>query len=113
MPLGPVVQNADIQPDTLEVRVYPGADGDFEWYCDTGDSYDYERGLRRVIPLHWDDAARILTVGESTGSYPGMPGRIHLRLVVVREAHGIGGEVTAAHDGEGVYDGKTLHIRAS
>jgi alpha-D-xyloside xylohydrolase len=112
LPLGPLVQNADIQPDTLEVRVYPGADGDFEWYSDAGDSYDYEKGQYRIVPIHWDDAARTLTLGGSPGSYPGMPEQIQIQLVVVRDAHGVGGGLTEASDGEGVYEGKTLRIRA-
>jgi len=113
LPLGPRVQNADVQPDSLEIRVYPGADGNFEWYCDAGDTYDYEKGLHRIIPLHWDDASRTLTLAESQGSYPGSPKRIHIRLVVVREAHGVGGALAAASDGEAVYDGKMLRIKAN
>jgi alpha-D-xyloside xylohydrolase len=112
VPLGPAVQNADSQPDMLEVRVYPGANGDFEWYSDAGDTYDYEKGVHRIVPIHWDDAARTLTLEASTSSYPGMPKRVHIRLIVVRETHGVGGEITAQSDGEGVYDGKTLHIQA-
>jgi alpha-D-xyloside xylohydrolase len=112
VPFGPVVQNADIQPDTLELRVYPGADGSFEWYSDAGDTYDYEKGSYRIVPIRWDDAARTLTLGESPHRYPGMPKRIQIRLVVVREGHGGGGEVAGTSDGEGVYDGKPLHIKA-
>jgi alpha-D-xyloside xylohydrolase len=112
VPLGPLVQNADVQPDMLEVRVYPGSDGDFEWYSDAGDTYDYENGLPRIVPIHWDDAARTLTLAESPNRYPGMPERVHIRLVVVREAHGAGGEMAHASDGEGMYDGKLLRIKA-
>jgi len=112
LPLGPLVQNADIQPDMLEVRVYPGADGDFSWYSDAGDSYDYEQGVHRIVPIHWDDAARTLTLGEAAGSYPGMPQGIRIQLIVVREGHGAGGSPSVAVDGEGVYDGKTLRIKA-
>jgi alpha-D-xyloside xylohydrolase len=112
LPLGPMAQNADIQPDTLEVRVYAGADGDFEWYSDAGDSYDYEKGRHRIVPMHWDDAARTLILGESAGSYPGMPRQIQIQLIVVRDAHGVGGNLTEAVDGEGVYKGKGLRIKA-
>ena len=110
VPLGPVVENADIQPDTLELRVYPGADGDFEWYSDAGDTYDYEQGLYRAVGIHWDDSTRTLTLGESKNRFPGMPERVHIQVVVVREAHGAGSEITAASDGDGVYDGKALRI---
>ena len=112
LPLGPLVQDADSQPDLLEVRVYPGADGDFEWYSDAGDSYDYEKGLHRVVSIHWDDAARTLTLRESQGSYPGMPRQVQIQLVVVRDGHGVGGNLTEAVDGEDVYEGKSLRIRA-
>ncbi len=97
--------------DLLEVRVYPGADGEFEWYSDAGDTYDYEKGLHRMVPLHWEDAARTLVVGEGQGSYPGMPERVRIRLVVVSEAHGVGEEPTAVSDGEALYDGKGAAYR--
>ena len=112
VPLGPVVQDAEDPLDLLEVRVYPGTDGEFEWYADAGDSYDYERGEHRIVPLRWDEAARTLVVGEGQGSYPGMPQRIRIRLVVVTEAHGVGEEPTAVIDGEAVYDGRELRIAA-
>jgi hypothetical protein len=41
-----------------------------------------------------------------------MPKRVQIRLIVVQETHGIGGDITAQSDGEGVYDGKTLHLEA-
>jgi len=112
LPLGPIVQNTAVQPDTLEIRVYPGADGTFEWYSDAGDTYDYEKGQRRVVPLRWEDATRTLVIGDAVGQYPGMPERIHIRLVVVREAHGVGIEVAAGADGETAYDGKSARIKA-
>lgn len=110
VPFGPVVENADVQPDRLELRIYPGADADFEWYSDAGDNYDYESGQYRTVPIHWDDSARTLTLGDSNKRFPGMPERVHIQLVLVRDGHGVGGGITAASDGEGVYDGKTLRI---
>jgi alpha-D-xyloside xylohydrolase len=110
VPLGPVVENADAQPDSLELRVYPGADGDFEWYSDAGDTYDYQNGLYRTVRIHWDDSARTLTLSDSNQHFPGMPHRVHIRLVVVKDAHGAGSGITGTSDGEGVYDGKTLRI---
>jgi alpha-D-xyloside xylohydrolase len=112
VPLAAVAQDAEDPLDLLEVRVYPGADAEFEWYADSGDSYDYEKGLHRTVLLHWDDASRTLVVGEAQGSYPGMPERVRLRLVVVSEAHGIGEEPAAESDGEAVYEGRELRIAA-
>jgi alpha-D-xyloside xylohydrolase len=112
VPLGPVVQNAAAPTDMLEVRVYPGADASFEWYSDAGDTYAYEKGERRIVPMHWEDATRTLTLGDAIGKYPGMPGRIRIVLVVVREGHGAGIEVTEdSSDGETLYDGKAARIK--
>ncbi len=112
VPLGPVVMDADAQVEELEVRVYPGADGDFDWYSDAGDTYDYEKGERRVVSMHWNDSARTLELEEAQGSYPQMPERVHIRLVVVSEGHGAGAEVSTAGNGEVVYEGKSLRIAA-
>src|SRR6185437_6974059 len=112
VPLGPPVQDAEEPLGTLEVRVYPGANGQCEWYADAGDTYDYEKGLHRTVLLRWDDAARTVVVGEERGSYPGMPERVRIRLVVVSEAHGVGEEPTARSDGEAMYEGRELRIAA-
>jgi alpha-D-xyloside xylohydrolase len=112
VPLGPLVQDSEAEADLLEVRVYPGADGDFEWYSDAGDSYDYEKGLHRIVPLRWEDAARTLVVGEGKGSYPGMPARVRISLVVVSPTHGLGEEATSVSDGEAWYEGRALRIAA-
>lgn len=112
VPLGPVVQNADAQVAELEVRVYPGADGDFEWYSDAGDTYDYEKGLRRTVSMHWDDAARTLTLGAAQGHYPGMAKRIAIRLVVVSEDRGNGMDISTAFDDTSVYHGELLRMTA-
>ena len=36
--------------DSLEIRIYKGADGNFNLYEDEGDSYNYEDGKFSVIP---------------------------------------------------------------
>jgi alpha-D-xyloside xylohydrolase len=112
VPLGPVVQDAEAPLDLLEMRVYPGADAEFEWYSDAGDTYDYEKGSHRIVPLRWEDATRTFVLGEGQGSYPGMPQRLRIRLVVVGEGHGVGETPTAAIDGEALYEGRALRIKA-
>ena len=59
------------------------------------------------------DSARTLTLNKASGSYPGMPARIHVRLVVVGENHGAGAEGSKLFDGEAVYQGKALRLTAS
>jgi alpha-glucosidase len=78
LPLGPVIQSTAEAEDPLEIRVYPGADAAFSLYEDNGDNYDYEKGALTHIPMHWDDHARVLTVDDRQGSYPGMLATRHL-----------------------------------
>ncbi|MBR4826413.1 MAG: DUF5110 domain-containing protein [Bacteroidales bacterium] len=72
LPVGPDIQwSGDKAGAPIELRVYPGADGSFVLYEDDGLSYAYERGEYSRVPLHWDDAARTLTVGAREGSFAG------------------------------------------
>jgi alpha-D-xyloside xylohydrolase len=74
LPLGPDVQYANENPGApIELRIYPGSDGRFDLYADAGDGYGYEQGEFAWTPLVWNDAARTLTIGPRSGSYPGMP----------------------------------------
>jgi alpha-D-xyloside xylohydrolase len=83
VPLGPVQQyTGQDRTGELEWRVYPGADADFALYEDEGVNYAYEKGARSTIPLHWNDRLHTFSIGERTGTYPGMianrPFLIHL-----------------------------------
>ena len=87
-----------------------GADGDFTLYEDENDNYDYEKGVYATIPLHWDDAAQTLTIGERKGEFPGMLENRTFRVVFVRENHGVG--VNASDEAEKVvqYSGKQISV---
>lgn len=75
----------------LELHVYPGADGTFTLYDDAGNDYAYEQGEYAQIPLHYDEAAGTLTIGERTGSYRGMEGQIRYEVYVsnVKKTQGV------------------------
>jgi alpha-D-xyloside xylohydrolase len=64
LPLGKPILSTDQKQAIAEVRVYPGADGDFTLYSDDGRTYAYERGDDQITHLHWSDAKRKL---ELTG----------------------------------------------
>ena len=84
LPLGPEMQWSDEKPaDPIELRIYPGADAFFTLYEDDGVSYAYEKGACSMIPIIWDDASGTLTIGERSGSFPGMLGE---RRFIVRLA---------------------------
>ena len=73
LPLGPEMQYVGEKAwDNLEIRVYPGADGDFTLYEDEGDGYNYEKGIYTTIAFHWNNKSRTLTIGNRKGEYPGM-----------------------------------------
>ena len=93
LPLGPSVEYSTQSPTIpVELRVYPGADGDFVLYEDENDNYDYEKGAYSTIPFHWDNAARRLTVGERQGSFPGLMVSRAFRVVMVESNSGAGVE---------------------
>jgi len=109
LPLGPDEQWSTEKPeDPIELRIYPGANGDFTLYEDENDTYNYEKGVYATIPLHWDDAAHTLTIGSRKGQFPGMLENRTFRIVLVRENHGIG--INAADEPDKVvqYSGKQL-----
>ena len=84
LPLGPDVQYAnENQYDNLELVVYPGADATFTLYEDEGDNYNYEKGQYSTIPLTWNDRAKTLTIGQRTGTFPGMKQSRTFRVKVI------------------------------
>jgi alpha-D-xyloside xylohydrolase len=93
------------------LRVYPGADGDFVFYEDENDSYRYEKGAHSTIALHWDDAAKTLTLGAREGSFPGMLAEHTFRVVLVSKGLGVGiGESTTAEKTV-IYKGAKLVVK--
>ena len=73
LPIGPEMQYVGEKAwDNLELRLYPGANGDFTLYEDEGDNYNYEKGQYSTIAFHWNDKARTLTIDDRKGSFPGM-----------------------------------------
>ena len=73
IPVGPQVQYATEKPwNHLELKVYPGANGDFILYEDEFDNYNYEKGAYTEIPISWNNASRKLTLGARKGAYEGM-----------------------------------------
>ncbi len=101
VPIGPDVQYATEKPwDNLELRIYPGADGNFCLYEDEFDNYNYEQGAYTEIPMHWDDSSRTLTINTRKGAYKGM---LEMRQFTLKTADGAEKTVT--------YTGKKVSVR--
>jgi alpha-D-xyloside xylohydrolase len=110
LPLGPELQWSTEKPaDPIELRIYRGADGDFTLYEDENDNYDYEKGAYATIPFRWDDARKVLTIGNRQGEFPGMLAERTFQIVFVKENHGSGIEA-AAPDRVVRYSGKQITV---
>ncbi|OKS85872.1 glycoside hydrolase family 31 protein [Mucilaginibacter polytrichastri] len=73
LPFGPDVQySTEKKWNDLEIRVYPGADGDFTLYEDENDNYNYEKGKYSEIKFHWNEKKRTLTIADRRGAFDGM-----------------------------------------
>ena len=99
LPLGPEMEwSTQKAADPLELRIYPGADGDFTLYEDENDSYRYEKGVYATIPIHWNDRTKTLTIGKREGSFPGMLKDRTIHVVFVSGGHGAGPAVAGQAD---------------
>ena len=73
IPFGPGYLYTSEKPaDTITLNIYTGADASFNLYEDEGTNYNYEKGAFSVIPLKYNEATKIITIGERKGSFNGM-----------------------------------------
>jgi alpha-D-xyloside xylohydrolase len=110
VPLGPIVQSAAELADTLEIRIYDGKDADFLLYEDGGDGYAYEHGAEATIQFHWDDLRNTLSIGDRSGTFPGMQTKRTFRIIQVKPGHGVGASTDSRADRSVNYDGHAITI---
>ena len=104
IPFGPQVQYATEKKwDNLEIRVYPGANGEFTLYEDENDNYNYEKGVYSTISFTWNDAKKSLTINDRKGSFPGMLATRKFNIVVIAAGQKIDKAIT--------YSGKKLVVK--
>jgi alpha-D-xyloside xylohydrolase len=112
IPMGPDEEWASEKPDDpLELRIYPGANGDFTLYEDEGDNYNYEKDAYATIPLHWDDAEKVLTIGDRQGRFPGMLDNRAFHIIFVGADHGVGVAPPAQADKVVQYSGPRITVK--
>ena len=90
IPMGKIIQHSAEKSDTLEIRVYKGANGKFELYEDEGDNYNYEKGKYSTISFKWNEKEQTLTIGDKQGSYSGSLKKRVFNVVLVAENKGFG-----------------------
>lgn len=111
IPVGPSVQYATEKSwDDLQIRIYPGADGEFTLYEDEDDNYNYEKGKYTTIRMTWNDKSKRLTIHPCQGNYDGMLQNRNFRIVVVNKQDGLGLD-NSSHTVNVEYKGKKLNIK--
>jgi alpha-D-xyloside xylohydrolase len=111
VPMGPFLQYATEKPaDPIELRIYPGADGQFTIYEDENDNYNYEKGQHATFQFTWNNARKLLTISDRKGDFPGMVKERSINVVLVKDAHGNGIDVCKTPDKTVKYDGKKLEV---
>jgi alpha-D-xyloside xylohydrolase len=112
IPIGPRVHYATEKKwDNLEIRVYPGADGEFTLYEDENDNYDYEKGMYSTITFKWDDAKKVLTINDRKGSFPEMLNDRKFSIVKVSNENGIGMVTVRRYDKVVTYNGRRVLVK--
>ncbi|HSV13102.1 MAG TPA: DUF5110 domain-containing protein, partial [Tepidisphaeraceae bacterium] len=110
IPMGPAVQYASESPEApIELRVYPGADGDYTFYEDAGEGWAYERGEYALVRMRWDDARRTLTIGARQGDFSGMIAKRQFKVILVSPGDGCGVE-PAEHALDLSYEGRAVTV---
>ncbi|MET0466649.1 MAG: TIM-barrel domain-containing protein [Chitinophagaceae bacterium] len=91
VPMGPFIQyTGEKKTDTLEIRIYRGADGQFTLYNDEGDNYNYEKGNYQAIPFSWNDRSNTLTIGVQEGKYITTSKQYIFKIVSADHTNGYG-----------------------
>ncbi|MGA9118523.1 MAG: TIM-barrel domain-containing protein [Bacteroidota bacterium] len=112
VPLGPFEQYAAEKPaDPIELRIYPGANGQFTLYEDENDNYDYEKGEYATIKFTWDDGQKTLTISDRKGEFPGMLKERTFSIVVVGRGQGAGVEICPRPLRTVKYNGTMLKVK--
>jgi alpha-D-xyloside xylohydrolase len=111
VPFGPFMQYAtEKRTDTLELRIYPGANGQFTLYEDENDDYNYENAQRSVIPFTYHDSSRQLIVGARQGTFPSMSQERVFNIVWVDIGSGIGIQSPVKFDTVIHYNGSAMTV---
>ena len=111
IPMGPIIQYATEKNDPIEIRIYPGADGEFTLYEDENDNYNYEKGNYSTITFNWENVKKELTINDRKGSFPGMLSERTFNIVLVSKDKGVGITPVEKFDQIVTYDGKKVVVK--
>ncbi len=81
IPMGPIKQYSSEKTDAATtLRIYPGANGQFRWYDDAGDGFEYEHGEYMAVVCDWNDTSRTLTLHRDPKGRLGSGRRIDIEI---------------------------------
>jgi alpha-D-xyloside xylohydrolase len=105
------MQYATEKPDApYEIRVYPGANAQFEIYEDDNETYKYEQGQYATTPIRWDEQKATLTIGARRGGFPGMIAQRKLRIALMSSNQPGGAAPLEKADAEISYTGEEMIV---
>jgi len=111
VPMSKMIQySGQLKTDTVEIRIYRGADGWFELYEDENDNYNYEKGVYSTIDFRWNNASGTLNIGKRNGEFPGMLQTRIFRIVLVSQEEGTGTDISKKFQKEVRYKGKEIRV---
>jgi alpha-D-xyloside xylohydrolase len=112
VPMGPVMQYATEKPaNNIELRVYPDANGQFKYYEDENDNYNYEKGASVTFVITWNDKTHQLTISDTKGNFNSMIKKHTFNVVLVNGDHGADTGAVAKADKVITYTGKALTVK--
>ena len=112
IPLGKIIQSSTEKSETLEIRVYKGANGEFTLYEDEGDNYNYEKGKYSTISFRWNEKTQSLTIAKKQGDFPDRLKKRILNIVFVTESEGVGTAMSTIKT-KVIYKGKKVNVKAT
>lgn len=113
IPMGPFIQYSTEKSDPIEIRIYPGANGEFSLYEDENDNYNYEKGIYSLITFNWDNTKKTLTISDRKGTFPGMLDERTFTIVPVDTTKGTGIEISGESNKVFRYTGARVVIKLS
>jgi len=112
IPMGPEAEYATQKNNkVIELRIYPGADGQFKLYEDENDNYNYEKGQSATFTFKWNDKQHVLAISATSGHFPGMLKQRTFNIVLVNGTHGSGPGIASNPDKTVKYYGKAVSVK--
>ncbi|HON52173.1 MAG TPA: glycoside hydrolase family 31 protein [Bacteroidales bacterium] len=73
IPTGQPMQYTNQMPDSIiTLFVYGGKDASFTLYADEATNYNYEKGMFSMIPIHYNEKNKTITLEKRIGEFAGM-----------------------------------------